>query len=878
MKIEEVELFDFRSHTNSKVEFGDGINVILGRNGAGKTTILEAISVALYGSKAAKVRKEDLIRDGAARYRVSLKFRMNDKTFRIVRTSDGECYLRGDATLDGDLRVTDWVQRLIPQHVFQNAIYVRQGEIESIIVNDESREKLIRKVTRIDDYEAAYKQLGSIIEQFRRESAQYKQLASQHDEVKRRLEEKRAELESSMEKLEELRKLRETLREELEELRARRSELEEVKERLSELKSELERLEFERSSKMRDVERLNGELEKLRRELEDFRIKARKAEELEKVAKRYEKLEGLLNEGREIEEDARRISVLEERRRNIMRQLEEAERLRKEAERLSGKIAELEGRIAELSELEVKLRDVEGKLSRLEDLKRVIENFGGAEKVEELVRKLEVARGRVKELQKEKERVKAEIAAVLTRWNELKKAVEELRKVEGKCPTCGRELTREQRDSILRDYAQEMKGLKAKAAELKSRKEEVETALKEVEEFLGREAEIVSLASKLGEVKTLESELSKLDIEELRRAARELERLRREKILLEGRRSEILVRASVEDARAELESVEREIERIEKRLGAFEEKLAGFGFEDVGKLRNEVEKLKESYVKWLELKGAREHVERLEKEVERVERLREESELELRRIEEKIGELRVKISGLAFDESEYVRVVEETERKSEILNRTEERIRALEEKIESLRGDLEYLEKQLENVRTFARKAEVIDRRVIPELQKIREKFRRYRNLVAETAMREVERIASRIFEELTDGKYGGVRLKRVTERGKEKLKLSVLYRGEERDVSFLSGGELISLAIAFRLALTIFLVRGKIPLLILDEPTPFLDEERRRKLVEIIDGYLRRIPQVIIVTHDDELKEAADRIIRVDFSGGASRVSHVEA
>ena len=94
----------------------------------------------------------------------------------------------------------------------------------------------------------------------------------------------------------------------------------------------------------------------------------------------------------------------------------------------------------------------------------------------------------------------------------------------------------------------------------------------------------------------------------------------------------------------------------------------------------------------------------------------------------------------------------------------------------------------------------------------------------------------------------------------------------------FLSGGELIALGLAFRLALTMYMIRGKIPLLILDEPTPFLDEERRRKLVEITSNYLRKIPQVIIVSHDDELKDAADRVINVELMGGSSRVSYVEA
>jgi len=105
-------------------------------------------------------------------------------------------------------------------------------------------------------------------------------------------------------------------------------------------------------------------------------------------------------------------------------------------------------------------------------------------------------------------------------------------------------------------------------------------------------------------------------------------------------------------------------------------------------------------------------------------------------------------------------------------------------------------------------------------------------------------------------------------------MKVYVIYQGDEKDISFLSGGELISLGLAFRLALSMFMIKGRVPLLILDEPTPFLDEERRKKLVDIMNGYLNRIPQVIIVPHDSELKDAADRVISVEFSSGTSKVS----
>ena len=47
--IEHLELHNFRSHRELKVDFRSGMNIITGPNGCGKTTILEAIYIALVG-------------------------------------------------------------------------------------------------------------------------------------------------------------------------------------------------------------------------------------------------------------------------------------------------------------------------------------------------------------------------------------------------------------------------------------------------------------------------------------------------------------------------------------------------------------------------------------------------------------------------------------------------------------------------------------------------------------------------------------------------------------------------------------------------------------------------------------------------------------
>jgi DNA replication and repair protein RecF len=43
MEIDSLEMISFRNHEKTKINFGPGLTVLWGKNGSGKTSILEAI-------------------------------------------------------------------------------------------------------------------------------------------------------------------------------------------------------------------------------------------------------------------------------------------------------------------------------------------------------------------------------------------------------------------------------------------------------------------------------------------------------------------------------------------------------------------------------------------------------------------------------------------------------------------------------------------------------------------------------------------------------------------------------------------------------------------------------------------------------------------
>jgi exonuclease SbcC len=90
--------------------------------------------------------------------------------------------------------------------------------------------------------------------------------------------------------------------------------------------------------------------------------------------------------------------------------------------------------------------------------------------------------------------------------------------------------------------------------------------------------------------------------------------------------------------------------------------------------------------------------------------------------------------------------------------------------------------------------------------------------------------------------------------------------------LDMISGGERIAVALALRLGITKALSGGTLELIMLDEPTIHLDTFRRSELIDILKR-MSIIPQMIIVTHDVDLEEAAENIIKVEKVEEISRV-----
>lgn len=165
MKLHSLSLRNFRQHIETDIHFPDGLTGIIGSNGAGKTSLIEAIVFAIYGSKAVRGKVDDLKTRGTrrdAKLSVELVFEHDSNTFRIYRTlEDAELYIGGEsrAIAGGNREVTSRVAALLRMEYeeFVATFFTEQKGLEFLSGKKgvTEREKFIVRMMGYDRLEKA---------------------------------------------------------------------------------------------------------------------------------------------------------------------------------------------------------------------------------------------------------------------------------------------------------------------------------------------------------------------------------------------------------------------------------------------------------------------------------------------------------------------------------------------------------------------------------------------------------------------------------------------------------------------------------------------------------------------------------------------------
>lgn len=152
--------------------------------------------------------------------------------------------------------------------------------------------------------------------------------------------------------------------------------------------------------------------------------------------------------------------------------------------------------------------------------------------------------------------------------------------------------------------------------------------------------------------------------------------------------------------------------------------------------------------------------------------------------------------------------------------------------------------------------------------------------ILENTAIPAIEAEANQVLGQL-GGQPAGWTVELRTQREKQDGGLSdtldvvVLTGDGERDYRSLSGGERTRVAVALRLGVARVLSHRRgadCQLLALDEPDA-LDSDGKQALVEVLRDRAAGYATVLLISHDDELRDRFDHLIRVGLEDGASVV-----
>jgi exonuclease SbcC len=182
--ITSIELGDFLSHSNTKLEFQNGVTVFVGDNGAGKSSIIDAITFSLFGQHTRKSNK-GLIKRGSNQGFAKIGFLINDKQFEAVRKIDNKGALSAtfsEITSDGKIEIAagerkqfgESMTREVEKTIGLNfeklkiASIVQQGELNAII-NAKPKEfkELLNAIIGIDKLDVASESMKTVNKEFR---------------------------------------------------------------------------------------------------------------------------------------------------------------------------------------------------------------------------------------------------------------------------------------------------------------------------------------------------------------------------------------------------------------------------------------------------------------------------------------------------------------------------------------------------------------------------------------------------------------------------------------------------------------------------------------------------------------------------------------
>ena len=913
-----LELKNFKSHAKTAIDFNSGISLIVGQNGAGKSTIFEAISFALfkvYGTKTIT----DLVRSNKninekIEMMVKLSFYANGDDYLVERgvtlnksssKSTSNLYKSYDGNYEmiasGNKQVDSLIEEILSMDssTFLNAIHIRQGEIADLIdKTPATRKKLIGKLLKLEKLEKAYENIPRIMEDHKTRKDRIQPESALNFQLKSE-KEKHFTLTNENDRLkEEFGVLEEDIEQknkEKEELDKQKSEYESLKLKLEHEDESLDGMKNRRD----ELTKKYGEI--LRNEKEMILLKPFS----EKLPIYNEFKESLinLNKFKEDEKSNREIiSQIEGYKVAIESEKENHERfiaLESEINVLNSQKVELSAELKRMDELEKErnnlCNDINQYANDLEkfynDSSSVLSEFGeevspiktndDLNNLDSTVEALRInLREEIEKVSSEIDQINKETIGLKQEIKSLDEPLSDIKKVENKCPVCQSDISEDKKNELISMYEEtifndtkqinENNEISTKLNKDKSLKDENLLKLDSIKTKIYQNKHIVGDLDKFNrrlefintQIKELQDKKEALDeldkkIESKSNEFKELEP--HHKKYLEAN---TLLKSAPDESKIKDElytisgNIRSEDERLKRFIASDSMLSLEITEERLNELINElIEKDTRYHILLGSIKGKEEYEEKIKANGEEIENK-----------EKEIADIKKSIEDSKYNEENYRNMVFLIDRLNEKFNQYSKKIAVNDNILEMYEKSIEEIEESIEVNKKNADELFAVneyyslleDLRTLYSKDGIQGDLRSFsRPLIQKHTRDFFEKFNFDYSDLILDNEYN----------------ISIFGPDGEVNIENVSGGEKIAIALSLRLGITQAMSKGNIETILLDEPTIHLDSYRRQELIEVLHS-MTVIPQMLIVTHDQELETAADTLIRVTKKDG---ISHVE-
>ena len=899
MIIKSLVMKNFKSHWDTEIKFNTGISIIMGGNGAGKSSILEAVSFALFKQHSGK-KIEQLITIGHDNKKmvVELEFTSNGRNYRVLRERSKSSskakieVMEGKAfqpLSSGDKQVTEEVQSLLEMDgdLFLNAVYVRQGEIANLVDKTPAEKKqVIGKLLGIESLEKAWKNMLPLMNHYELEKATLEGKLSSLVSLNNEISLKKAEKTQINQNIDEISLHVKKIEDDLQIVSKKKDSLDEDKSTFDRTVNSIEsnkRFLAKLIIEQNQLDNLMAEIVSKENEIKLIEPKLSKLEVLKRLKESVDNLKILKPNKNQINDVLNKIKEYKNILDENMKSYRDYSDMSDEIQNLENKRAVFEGSKALMEQNQSRKVQTIQKMNRAHDkIVKVIKEynillgteFGLVEELEsylktnnpELSMNIENVTAKINTIEKE-------ISAIDTQNKALKKPIYELENVKDKCPVCKSAIDSNKRTELINEYYSQIECNETRRNELnmeferlKSEKNvlddqqskiqsvNVELLLEQLGNLEEGRKELVAIKRIIKDLDDKVTNLNKID-ELLNTKKNVLKAVKPKYEEYLGAKGSLNTLGDPQELTLEMERIQVKIEVLTEQISGLIEVTGG----SVENLNDEIEYLEDLNDKYQQLSGA---VGQKASVINRMKQVKD----NLAEVQEQLEKLNQDLIDIGYDEKFHQEINDNLIRKNREFSDLNGKKQELLGKVSGLDSYLDALEKKLDSYNRYKKEVKNL-KDFVKLLNHIREIYGK------DGVQKDLRNISRPLIEQNTREFFEKFNFEYSDIKLDEDYDVTVYGPAGENNLDMISGGEKIAVALALRLGITQTLSGGNLELIMLDEPTIHLDAYRRQELIELLKR-MSIIPQMIIVTHDPDLEEAADHILRVTKDEGRSVVS----